>query len=394
MATATPQHAGGYNSLSMFVREQIWNPTEAEDTIFGAIPLLNFFRAMDGGRGDIIQKRKLGRDLVVKIIDEEAQGTEAYEYYDTLSKLPSKLGAAARFGVSNYQTPLTMSEQEEDEFDSDEAFADAIEQYIELVYRTQTTVLNKDLYGGNALDSKKILGLEQICLGTSAGHDDKTGTTATNVNQPIKYGAQVRKATDIYGGIQRAAWTISSGVITPGTGWESNVYEYGPLTTTDGTIGFDSNGIPSEGYKRMLEMYTRACSVGNLRPNFIVMSPEPYQDYELACLQKTQFQRRPGSFENNELASDDYPSFKKAVIIEDENAVSSRTVNNQTIGDDNIYFGNTAALKLRVDSRKDHILKPPQQAADQLASTMRMIWRGQLICTNPRLIGRMSGYTG
>lgn len=388
--TALPQHAGGYNTLAVHAIERVWNKSSIEDLVFKATPLLEFFKAMDGGRGNIIQKENYGHELVVRILAEKAQGGGTFRYYSNLNSVGSKLGTAARFLMSNYYQPLMMSWEEEKELNTPEAYADAYETYINSAIQTQSELIAEDLYGGNALDDQKLLGLEQIC--SPVAHLQSSGSAATNVNQRISYDAQVRQQTDVYGGITRSAWSVSSGVETPGSGWESNVFSYDGLTVTGGRLGY-SSGIPSEGTKRLHEMYYKCGQGSGNLPNFLVMTPEPYGDYEFGGHEKLQI-RRTGSEYGDLNLSFDHLQFKNAIVIRDERARSKRTTGVQTIGDENIYLGNTNVLTLCVDTEADHSLVGPFFPPNQLAAVMYMLWRGQLKCRNPRYMGRMSDYQG
>lgn len=376
MPTAVPTDEAGYNTLTTSVMEKWYNKEMMQDAVFEAVPLFNIVNSLG-----LVEKSELPHDLVVRVLFDKAEGVVPFNGYDVVPTVASRGAQAALFRVAQYSGPLQMSMVEEMELTSPQAFADAILDRIEQLELTFAEELARDMYGGNFSNAKRILGLEDVCY--AVGHRDSADTQAGTDTDPIRKKWQVRQQTGSYGGITRAAWTPTA----RGTGWEANVMDGGSAT---GAFGL-SSGVPNNFTKRFGELYSVGCTHGTRQPNVILMSPQPYSDYENMCIALEQPRRDSATFGNFTFGKDTL-MFRKAIVIQDEFAETQTTQGGAAAGSQNIYLLNTKYLSLCVDSRMDFSMGPARGPHNQHASVRYMYWRGQWKVKNPRFFGRVFDY--
>jgi hypothetical protein len=374
---AAPQHAAAFNTLSTHVLERWFDKQKAQDIVFEAAPVLQLLMMLPG----VIEKGQYGHDLLVKLMDSKGAGIDSFEYYDTVDTSPTQGSTAARFGFSWYSAPITMSLHEEAEFTSDDAFADRFMQYIEQQELSMADRLADDLYVGNSLVPTNIQGFEQAL--SPITHLDASGGSAT-LNERLVNNFQVRQADTTYGGITRVPWTSTA----DGTGWENNSFD--ASVATQASFGIAASGAPNDQLQRFHEFY-RINTHGVYEPNVIIMSDIPYDDLEFASFQKTEFRRAPGELSGANL-SFDHQMFKRAIVVRDERALASGAHGDASAGDQMIYMLNTKTWRFLIDSRFDFSLSEPKTPTHQHASTRFMLFRGQLICNNPRFNGSYFSY--
>jgi hypothetical protein len=373
---ATPQHASAFNTLSTHVLERYYDKQKAQDIVFEATPALQLMSQLPG----VIEKANWEHDYLVKILDEKGAGIDSFEYYDTVDTSPTRGSTAARFGFAWYSAPLTMSLHEEAEFSSDGAFADRFMQYLEQQELSLADRIADDMYVGNSAVATNMLGFEQAL---DPDNHLAVGGGAAAITDRLISPWQVRQTESTYGGITRTAWTSTA----DGSGWENNAFDAGVVTQTP--FGVNSNGSPNEQLQRFHEFY-RICTHGVYEPNVVLMSDIPFDDLEFAAFQKTDFRRGPGELTGANL-SFDHQMFKRAIVVRDQRAVSSGA-GDTSLGDQMVYFLNTKTWKFLIDSRYDFALSEAKTPIHQHASTRFMLFRGQMICMNPRLNGVYFSY--
>ena len=143
-----------WNTLTTSTAQQWYNPDKARDVVSKATPFL-FWQLQNA------KEKAMGQSIAIRLLDVRNTVT-AYSYYDTLSTAPIKGATAAEVTVAQYNAPLAISEQELLELTTEEAMVD---RYKLLVRQTEMGYgyrLSIDQFAGNLVDSKRMLGLEQI----------------------------------------------------------------------------------------------------------------------------------------------------------------------------------------------------------------------------------------
>lgn len=376
MATAARRNSGAYDTLYTNVVEKWLNDNNAEDLVFLNTPTLAMFNAAK-------ELAPLPADLTVRILESRGSGVDSFSYYDNVSTEPTKGTQAARFEVANYSAPIALSGQEELEFTSPQAIAD----HVSLVMQKQLNEISErlavDIFKGSVSNTKNINGTEQLLPDYT--HTDDTGTTATNVNQAILKRFQMKQAANSYGGITRQPWASDD---VPGTYWEGNAIDLG--LTGSGPFGWTA-GVPNDVVKRMHEGYALG-SYGIDTPNVVVSSFEPYQDYENGLSGFQQIHRTGGALLDGNITFDNI-KFKNATWFWDDFCKTYNQIANGTAGDNDIYMFNTKYMHFRVDSRWNFHITEPRTTTSQIAAVRHILWRGQLVCRNPRTQVRLFSYS-
>jgi len=369
VATAS-RRTSNFNTLYSTAIERWYDPGRVQDTVFEPTPLLWALSqvAKETGRWSF--------DVLVSILESKASGVDSFQYYDTVSTAPSKGPQTARFPMANYSGPLSISWQEEVENRDPNRIADRIMIALEQLELTMAERLNLDCYMGNTVTSTNLVGLEQALpaftdQGTLGAHTDQY---------------EYKNATNAYGGITRVAWTAS----TTGTGWEPVVADFNAGAANDFKY---SSGVPDIGLKELQDIYMFA-SKGTIHPDLGIWSNSPFRDYENAAQEKMQIRKESDEFRGIQIGFENL-KYKNAVIIRDENAVTQNAtgaISDDTNGEQNAYLLNTRFWKLLVEEDFDFALGPVRGPVDQHATVRHMVWRGQLVCTNPRYQARIYGY--
>lgn len=238
--------------------------------------------------------------------------------------------------------------------------------------------MTKDLYKGNIAISTDVFGLEQLCYATS-----DAGTLGAHTGA-----FQYRQHTNAWGNITRSAWTSAT---AGGTGWEALAADFNEDAAND--FKYASGGEPDIGLKELTDIYNFQ-SQGIIHPDLGLWSNSPYRDYENAALQKTTIFKESNQFGDVQLGYDNM-KFKNAMIIRDENATTQNatgTAGDNTLGDQNAYLLNTRFIELKVEEGADFEFTDEVPSQNQLAGAFFIVWRGQLICVNPRYQSRIYAY--
>lgn len=386
MATASRTGSGAYNTKYTHVIESWFNGDRAQDVVFRPVPYLWLLNAM-------AKPKPLGPDITIRLLMDEAEGIDSYEYYDTVSTSPSKGAQAGRLGVAMYSGPVAMSLQEELEFTAPTQIADRIREYITQVEMSFAQRFGKDVYRGSVTKSTNIEGLEQMF--PAASHVQNGNLNAATVTSMITNGEipserfRVRQTTDPYAGITRAAYTSDE---TGGTGWEHAAINMLGNDAAALPFGFITGGAPNYALKLLHAGYDLA-SWGIDHPDLIVSTLKPYQDYIFAAQEKMEVTVVPGQFGDAQLSFNNI-KFRGAMWIYDEMAKSYDTSGAaDSAALDNVYLLNTDTIHFTPDSRLNMVLGESREPVDQHAGVRHMLWRGQHLTNNPRANCRLFNYT-
>lgn len=386
MVTASRRGAGAYSTLYTHVIEQWYNPRRAQEIVFKATPTLHLL-FMTG------EERAMPADVTVRLLESKGEGVDSFEYYDIVSTAPSKGAQAARFEVANYSAPITMSWQEEMEFMAPEQIADRIMEYVSQQELTIADRLARDIFRGNLGKATNIVGLEQLLFATT--HLDAAGATAGGLAEADFAAGDVwrtRQHTNTYGEITRTAFTDDE---VGGTGWEGVTIDF--FNTAGNRFGVEASpaGEENDAMKILRKAYNYV-KYGVEPCNLISAAPAPFDDYESVAFTKGSLERSTFFTPDGGEVDLKYQNLKygNAVMVRDEFAGSYNGEGDSdltgTAG--NVYLLNTNYLHLRSDSRANMVIGEPRTPVDQHAGVRHILWRGQLISTNPRTQGRIFNY--
>lgn len=367
-----------WNTLSTTVLPRWYDRNKAVDVVSKGYPLLKILLA----KADV--RKNLPYSEAIRLMD-VLNTAEAYSYYDSVSTTPVQGTTAGEITYCNYSSPLAMSEQEEDEFTSDEAIANRMKQMVvqtELGFGRRLCI---DMYAGNGSNAKRITGLEQIIHAKSHSLYSATDSIDVSTNIPGGDHWRYRQTTSSYAGITRAAYTADE---AGGTGWENLSCNW---KNTDGgaetnKLGIDTSAPygPSSGLRNLVQIFNVAAYGLGGSPDLIVCSPRAYNDYEFAVQTKQVIYRTPTYYGDGELTLEGL-AFKGRTLIYDEWAKTwGVTSSDATTNNPLIYGINTETLGFEIDARKNFNLSVAKSPVDQFASVQFMRWRGQLRCVSPR----------
>lgn len=383
MATATPYYASGYSSMATKVITPLINARKSQDLIYESTPTWS----ITSQKGEM-KRRKWGHDFTIALLMDKAKGIDSFSYYDEVSTAASKGAQAARFELAFYSAPMSMSLQEEAEYDSDDSLAPRLVEYLDQIEQGMAERFALDDYRGNSSRSTNILGWEQVFPAYAHLKPDGTGSPA--ITDRVIYKAQVRQSANSYGGIQRAAWTLSGGVETRGTGWEGNTFDGSCTNATPFAL---SSGAYNDAFKRFLELVSMS-EHGTYQPNLMIGTSAPYNDIDFMFAGKQTFEKASGEFAGVQIGHS-HMMVRSAILIKDDNA---RTHNANTggigdaVGAENIYGVPLKDLLCAVDSRFEFTPTRPRTPQAVHASTSYVLWRGQRVFKNPRLGFRYADY--
>ena len=374
MATAT-RRTSSFNTLYSTALERWYDAGRVQDTIFEPTPLLWILNQTSKETG------RWSFDVIVNILEAKNAGVDSFQYYDTVSTAPSKGPQSARFSLANYSGPLSISWQEEVENRDPHRIADRIEVALEQLELTMAERMNNDAFMGNVVNSTNIVGLEQAVPAFDQSHTIGAATDQWEYKQ----------ATNTYGGITRTAWTAPNGV--GGTGWEALSVDFAAHANQTFRYSGTAPHAMDTGLIELNDIYTFA-SKGIIHPDLGLASSAPFRDYESAGQSKMQLQNRSDEFRGLQLGYENL-RYKSMTIIRDETATTQNAtsaIGGETNGEHNFYGLTTKFWKLLVEDDFDFALGPVRGPVDQHATVRHMVWRGQIVCCNPRHNFRIFAY--
>lgn len=360
MATASRSTAE-LNSLYTSTMEEWMGGGTVEETAFEANQLIWLLSRVSKEVGEY------GFEMVQPLMTTKNNGVGWFEYDDSLNTSSYQGPEAAKFDMSFLGGPLVITEQEEIENGPTHRRVNLLRFKADQLLLSMAEEVNIKGFEGNTTNSKAINGLEDILYaGTNTtGEGDFSRTQATG------------GITNTYGGITR----------TGSTGWENYSVDLGGYTDD-----FDNgDNFAGDKYKAVEQMYI-LCSRGAIRPDIILSSLEPYTHIHRLMANVADYRREVDTFKGITLGFDN-TKFRSAVWFYDEAATTYNTAGgNATAGSHNIYMLNTAFMKMCVESGYDFAMTDFDTPTDVRVSIAHLLWRGQLLSTNPRYLGRLFDY--
>lgn len=377
--TATPPYRDGYTTLFMNVVVPFVEESMIQDQVYDAVPL--FSLVTEAGN---VERKRLGHTWLEKVNLSKGPTAQPFKYYADIEQQNWVGSSAAKVSPANYVIPFQISWEEVAESTTEDAISDMLMELMEKLYLGFRDTIATDFYAGNSGNSERMLGLEQLCFPVT--HTDSGFTTSNNINQRILYREQLRQANNAYLGLQRAAWTSTTG---GGTGWEPLTLNMDPGATGAGFAL--SSGSKNNDLKRFDE-FCDFLTWGNEFPDTMIFTPAPYADLENAMWEKTNVERDAHAFTGLELRVSHF-SYRGAIVIKDEMARTKNTIGNaSTSTPENIYVFPLRRLKYCVDPDAEFTPQPWKPGANNLAYTQDVVLRCQLYANEPRRFGRGFNY--
>tara|TARA_R100001443_G_scaffold35589_1_gene49367 strand:- start:3280 stop:4176 length:897 start_codon:yes stop_codon:yes gene_type:complete len=265
-----------------------------------------------------------------------------YNGYDVLDTTPQELFTDASYDWVQCHASITYSGREEALNSGSERVIDLISAKVKNAEKSL-----KDLFGSQ---------LYSDCTGSAV-------TTPADAEKDGFLGLQhIIKADRSLGGIDSTTYTW----------WDAQVAAFGSSTynTVAATSGANSIG------REIREMYGK-CTVDNDVPDVIVTTQIIFDAYE----ESLAAQKRFGA-SDSALADAGFTNllYRGTPVVVDDHCPAGH-----------MYFLNTKYLKFRHHGSRNFAFQGFNKPVNQDASVAHILWLGALTCSNPRMLGKLTG---
>jgi len=348
MATAS-RDSQALNALYTSTVEKWMGAGRVEDTVFTANQLIWLMSRAAKEVGTY------GFNLIQPLMTTKNTGVGWFEYDDSLSIDSMPGPESAKFDMAFLGGPLVITEQEEIENAEEHRRVNMLQFKFDQLMLSMSEEINTAGFRGSGSNSKSIDGLEDIFF---AGNP-------SGGSYPAETRAQAAGGVDnTYGGITR----------TGSTGWEN-------YALNGSGTGYTS--LSGNDYKALERLYLYA-SRGAFRPDIIVSSLKPYLDIHQLMANEATYERNIDTFRGINLGHDNL-KFRSAVWLYDESAtIFGDAGGDAAVGEEVTYVLNSMFLKMCVEQGYDFGLTDFDTPVDGRISIGHLLWRGQILSTNPR----------
>jgi len=291
-----------------------------------------------------------GRRIVVPLGWRTQGGIKWFSGADVFAPTVRDPFQAAEFTPKNANVDLTIDWEEEMQVSGPQQVMNLMEAKGEWARSTFFDGMGTDIYN-DGTDPKALAGLQYAL---------KEGAT----------GGQV-PPTMTYGGISRSA--------TVNTWWNHNsdnpttAYVTGASSTFAGTSFGPIN-----------RMFAAIKLRSGKMPTMILSNVGAWSDVHYALVKNERYQRPQQQSDLFKAGFDNF-MFRSATWVQDEKAPRDTSANKF----EKVYFIHEPAVRLHVDSRADFAFEPFRKPHNQMVRTAYILWRGELIVSEPRSCGVM-----
>ncbi len=333
-----------WNQVNVMVQDFII-PTIA-DQIFLSNALFNRMK----GR---VKTFEGGRRIVVPLAWRTQGGLKWFAGADVFAPTIRDPFQAAEFTPKNANVDLTIDWDEETTARGPNKVRDLMEAKGEMARNTFFDGMSNELYN-DGTDPKALAGLQYALK--DAPTTDKVPPTMT------------------YGGISRSS--------TVNTWWNHNVDGIAYVTGASSTFAGGSASVgPS--FLPINAMFANIKLRSGKAPTLIVSNVGSWSDIHYALVKNERYQRPQQQSDLFKAGFENF-MFRNAAWVQDEKAPrSSGKV-------EKVYFLYEPAVTLRVDSSANFSFEPFRKPHNQMVRTAYILWRGELIISEPRSCGCMS----
>jgi hypothetical protein len=292
-----------------------------------------------------------GRRIVVPLGWRTQGGLKWFAGADVFAPTIRDPFQAAEFTPKNANVDLTIDWDEEMTASGPNKVKDLMEAKGEWARSTFMDGMGNNIYNTGA-DPKAIAGLGYALKSGSSGFIPPTMT---------------------YGGISRSS--------TVNTWWNHNVDHTGYVTGASSTfVGDGSGGIT---FGPVNKMFAAIKLKSGKMPTMILSNVGAWTDVHFHLVKNERYQRPQQQSDLFKAGFDNF-MFRSATWVQDEKA--PRTAGKV----ETVYFIHEPAVRLYVDSRADMAFEPFRKPHNQMVRTAYILWRGELIVSEPRSCGVMS----
>jgi len=328
------------------------------------------------------KRKPLGASNTVRLADQRGVEPTPFDGYDTVGTMTNRAGVAASFAPANYSMPMSFSFTDELNYSGPHAIGDWYEEIVQTSVLTLGQTLARDMFRGNRLETKRMVGLEQLY----AVYDQ------TTLAARIIDSWRARRQTNTYGGITRVAFTDDD---VGGTGWEALTASY----NVDPAMKFrlaTAAPYPHDLGLEVLNDLIIHSTYGTTRPQYLCCTLKPITDYASAVATKSTFYRSGKELMSGDIGVSSV-SFQGIPMYYDEFAktwdTGTGTGSGMAAGGNNVYALNFDNMGIFVDPRADLALTSPRVPFNQHSSVKFLLLRLMHYCKNPRAGGfRIGAY--
>ena len=377
---ASRDNSGALNTLATGAFEAI--QPGVQDLVYKETTLLNLSKAYG-----MYETGRWSHHIVVPVVDRDDATVTSFSGTTTLSTNLTQGARSAYYGLANYAGNIGIAWEETEQISGPTEIVNLLETRAFKTYRAMGARLDQDMFWGNTSNSMNLVGLEQIV--NPASHSVATPSLATAAVSGARW--RYRQAANTVGGVLRTVFTADG---VGGTNYENlSLNMKGDFNSSElGTANVFalSSGVPNKGLQ-VLNHFYQALTWGITRPNLIISTPKPYEDYQLSAMSFLQYVRTGGEAQAADLGFST-TSFRGAQWVQSDRAYASGVNGNATAGTDIVYMLNTKSLGLKVSETADFVTTDFVKPVDQAASVAQVLWRGQLVGYNPRYNGCLFNY--
>jgi len=285
-------------------------------------------------------------------------GTASFDGYDQVNVTPVDTMTNSYQDWKNLHTPIVISEVEKAQNRGKALIFDMLKMKIANAKRDGqnklTTVLLSDGSGNSSKDPNGLKDLIRL--------DPTTSTSVQNINQSTYSFWRNKANADLSSSITGSALTS---------------------TSTLSSAAYFVKAVVNQ---------RNNCSRGSQlkadRPNLGLTTQVQFESYKNSLLDKVRYQG--ANDKPNNLGVDEYVMLESMPLIWDP-ALDTETIGSTT-GTSRIYLLNTNYLQMVIDEGYDWKIFPAASPVDQYAYVTKMMWRGNLICTDRKRLGVISGF--
>lgn len=332
-----------WNQVNVMVQDYIM-PTIG-DQIFLSNALLNRMRSRT-------KHFTGGRRIVVPLGWRTQGGLKWFQGADVFSPTIRDPFQAAEFTPKNANVDLTIDWDEEMTASGPEKVMDLMEAKGEWARSTFFDGMATEVYN-DGTDPKALGGLQFA----------------------LKEGAALLPPTMTYGGISRSA--------TVNTWWNHTSDATGYLTGSGST--FAGNASTGPNFAPINKMFARIKLASGKIPTMILSNVGAWSDIHYNLVKNERYQRPQQQSDLFKAGFENF-MFRNATWVSDEKAPRDTSANKF----EKVYFIYEPAVRLYVDSRADFAFEPFRKPHNQMVRTAYILWRGELIVSEPRSCGVIS----
>tara|TARA_R110000751_G_scaffold208951_7_gene312829 strand:- start:1787 stop:2890 length:1104 start_codon:yes stop_codon:yes gene_type:complete len=327
------------------------------DNIFKDSAFLAAMREFDG-----VKMQNGGERVAMPLMYGKNETVKSYEGYEVIDTTPQDGVTTAFYDWREIAGTISISRKEERQNSGESKILDLLEQKSIQAEMSLREELNRQLITGT-VDSATFV----------------PGNDAKDLN-PLPWFLRKLNATDPVAGGN--VGNISG---STNTWWQHKTAVADSATPDTGNafaIDLDTYAGVKVGLRRMHNHCSRGSGGG---PNLVVTDQVTYETYENALDINIRFQNT----KLGELGFDTV-KLKNAEMVWDE-AVNSVDDGDLAQADGTAYFINTQFMKLCIDSETDIVVTPFIEPENQTAKTAKILFMGNLGCSNLRKCGVVYG---